>query len=63
MSQRTQIQQFFSIADVAEALGLSTKTVRRLVAAGALKAHKIGKQLRISDYDYRAFVALRRTSI
>lgn len=51
---------FFTVDEVAEALGVSAKTVRRRIADGALKVHRFGPLLRISEDDYRAFVALRR---
>ena len=52
--------RFFSVDEVAQDLGVSGKTVRRRINDGELRAHRIGRQLRISEQDYRAFVALRR---
>ena len=46
-----------SVSVVAELLGVSTKTVRRLITRGDLKAHRIGSGLRISEEDLRAYVA------
>lgn len=51
---------FFTVEDVATNLGVSTKTVRRHIISGALKSYKIGRSRRISDEDYRAFLAIRR---
>ena len=34
-----------SVPDVAKALGLSTKTVRRYIAAGLLTAYRVGPKL------------------
>jgi excisionase family DNA binding protein len=34
-----------SVPDVAEALGVSTKTVRRYIAAGLLTAYRVGPKL------------------
>jgi excisionase family DNA binding protein len=51
--------KFFTIAEVAERLRVSTRTVRRWIKAGDLIAHRIGG-LRIAENDLRAFLALRR---
>jgi excisionase family DNA binding protein len=55
-----KIPSFYSVDEVAGALGVSTKTVRRLIKGQDLRAHEIGGQLRISNDDYAAFVAARR---
>lgn len=41
--------RFLSIADVAERLDLSTKTIRRWIAAGELPVHRLGRQFRVSE--------------
>ena len=43
---------FYSIAEAAEMSGQSQKTVRRHIAAGKLKAEKIGSCYRISKESY-----------
>jgi excisionase family DNA binding protein len=48
---------FFSIAEVAERLNVSTRTVRRWIAAGDLMAHRIGGVVRIAKADFRLFLA------
>ena len=40
------------IHTIADRLGVCDKTVRRLIARGELRAHRIGRQLRISEQDY-----------
>ena len=49
-----------SIPGVAELCDVSERTVRRWIQAGALAAHKLGRQWRISGEDLRAFLAQRR---
>ena len=49
--------------DVAIKLGLSTKTVRRMIAAKKLPAHRIGRQLRILPSDLIAFINRGRTMV
>jgi len=57
-----KMAQFYTVDDIAGALGVSSKTVRRRIAEGQLRAHRIGRQLRISADDFRAYVALQRLS-
>jgi excisionase family DNA binding protein len=52
--------QFYTVDAVAEQLGVSTKTVRRWITAGDLPAHRLGRQLRISNADLATFIAQRR---
>lgn len=43
-------------AEVGERLGVSHRTVTRLIEAGQLKALKIGAQVRIRETDLRKFI-------
>jgi excisionase family DNA binding protein len=52
--------RFFTIAEVAERLGVSTRTVRRWIKVGDLVAYRISGVLRITESDLRAFLALHR---
>ena len=52
--------QLYSVDAIATRFGLSAKTVRRLITSGQLVAHRIGRQLRISETDATAFLARRR---
>ena len=49
--------RFFSIAEVAERFNVSTRTVRRWIAAGDLVAHRIGSVVRVAAADLRLFLA------
>ena len=51
---------FYTVADVATQLGLSTKTVRRWITSKELRFHQLGRQLRISAEDLAAFLGQRR---
>ena len=55
MSSRP-ITRFYTVAQVAELLAVSTRSVRRWIAAGELLAHKFGRQVRISEINLKAFV-------
>ncbi len=54
--------QFFSIQEVADALRVSTRTVRRWIKKWSLAAHRIGAVLRISEADLKSFLACHRGS-
>lgn len=55
-----QLIQFLTIRQVAEQLNVSTRTVRRWIAAEYLVIHRVGSVVRIADNDLRAFLALHR---
>jgi excisionase family DNA binding protein len=54
------INRFYTVAQVADLLAVSHRSVRRWIAAGELLAHKFGRRVRISEIDFRAFIATRR---
>ena len=49
-----------TVQTVAERLNVCDRTVRRLIAAGALRALPVGRSLRVSEEDLQAFVGSRR---
>jgi excisionase family DNA binding protein len=53
--------RFYTVAQVAEMLGVSIRSVRRWIAQGDLRAHRFGRQVRISEVDLRTFVEGGRT--
>jgi excisionase family DNA binding protein len=52
--------KFFTIAQVADFLEVSTRSVRRWVAEGLLVAHRINGLVRISEADFQVFLATHR---
>ena len=58
---REQIN-FLAIHEVAEQLGVSTRTVRRWIENMELVAHRFGRAVRIAERDLQAFVAMHRDS-
>jgi len=54
--------QLLSIAETADRLGVSPKTVRRQIAAGDLPAHRIGRRVLIDPRDLDLFLFDRRLS-
>ena len=55
--------KFFTIAEVAERLNVSTRTVRRWIKSGDLVAYRIRAVVRVADSDLWAFLALYRSRI
>ncbi len=49
-----------SIDELAERWGVSSRTVQRQIKSGALRAHRIGRLLRISDADAEGFLRQNR---
>jgi excisionase family DNA binding protein len=48
------------IDKLAERWGVSTRTVQRKIKSGALRAHRIGRLVRISDADAEDFLRQNR---
>jgi excisionase family DNA binding protein len=54
------IPSFYTIGQVAEALGISTRTVRRWIVNDALAVHRFDGVVRIADRDLLGFLAVHR---
>lgn len=52
----TTTPTLYTIIEVAKLLKVSTKTVRRWIDAGDLIAHRLGRQLRITESDLLTFI-------
>jgi excisionase family DNA binding protein len=57
---RAPAQKFFTIDQIADALNVSGRTVRRWIKDGKLVAHRFGVAVRVGADDFAAFVALHR---
>jgi len=60
LGPRSAGPRLFSISKVAIQLDVSEKTVRREIKRGELPLHRIGRQVRISEWDLAAYIARRR---
>ena len=49
MTPVSQLPRLLSIDEVAQQLGVSTKTIRRWLLAGSLSCHRLGRQIRIAE--------------
>jgi excisionase family DNA binding protein len=52
--------KFYTVAQVAEMLAVSVRTVHRWIERGELPVHRLGGAVRISETDFKVFVALHR---
>ena len=57
---RQRLPSFYTITQVAEALDVSTRTVRRWIAGGALAVHRRDSVVRIAERDLLGFLAVHR---
>jgi excisionase family DNA binding protein len=48
------------VGEVAQRLQVSGKTVRRWIGRRELRAHRLGRQLRVAEDDLAAFLGQRR---
>ena len=53
-------EQFYSLEEVAERLGVSERTVRRWIKSGELPAYKPGREYRIRDGELEEFLQSRK---
>ena len=60
MKRTPSVPRLLTIADVAECLRVSTKTVRRKIDANELAVHRIGRRLRVTEEDLNLFISGRR---
>lgn len=49
-------EEFFTAEELAGKLKVNIMTIYRYIKAGKLKAHKIGKEYRISNKDFEQFI-------
>jgi excisionase family DNA binding protein len=50
------VSQLHSVAEIARRLGVCGRTVQRLVEAGLLLTHRIGRAVRISEEDLQRYL-------
>lgn len=59
-SQQSVKVHFYTVAEVAEFVGVSVRSVRRWIKSGELVAHHFGTAVRIAESDLKAFIARKR---
>ena len=51
-----QKPNFYSTGQVADQLGITGETVRRIIAQGHLRAWKVGQHLRVPEREFRRYL-------
>lgn len=54
--------KFFTVGNVAVHLDVSPRTVHRWIADHQLVVHRIGRSVRVSEADLKAFLAVHRVA-
>jgi excisionase family DNA binding protein len=57
---QTAVASLLRIPQVAEGLGVSTRTVRRVIARGELVACRLGRSVRVHPDDLAAYIDRQR---
>ena len=52
---------FFTVNEVADQLKISVRSVRRLIASGNIRVHRIGRAVRISEIDLADYLDSTRS--
>ena len=60
MTQSQRQFEMLKIEQVADLLNVSTKTVRRLIEREQLHFHRVGRRIRVSRGDLRAYLNVTR---
>lgn len=59
-SERAESTKFYTVGQIADHMEASTRTVRRWIKKKLLLAHRVDGLVRISEADFRAFLAAHR---
>lgn len=55
--------KFLTVEEMAKLLRLGTMTIYRYLKAGKLPAYKFGKEYRVYEDDFKAFIASRKVGV
>lgn len=58
--RKSHPKDFYTAKEIAELFSMNVMTVYRYIKAGKLKAHKIGKEFRISRAEFERFLKKTR---
>ena len=61
MDKNKNQAEYYTAKELAEKLSLNVMTIYRYIKAGKLKAHKIGKEYRITHAEFERFMRNTRT--
>jgi excisionase family DNA binding protein len=56
-----KLPSFLTVQDVADLLGMSIRTVRRMIATGELPVYRFGRSIRIAESDLINLAKIKRS--
>lgn len=56
VTNKSKEKDFYLVSELADSLRVSLMTVYRYIKSGKIKAHKIGKEFRISKAEFERFL-------
>jgi excisionase family DNA binding protein len=59
-TEHAKLDKHFTIEEIAQCLGVCTRTVRRWIDKGLLIAHRFNGLVRVSAVDFQAFLVAHR---
>lgn len=59
-AKTTMIERIYSPEEASEALGISLRTMRKLIKSGAVRHIRIGRLVKIADSDLQSFIDTRK---
>jgi excisionase family DNA binding protein len=60
-SEKSKTQaKLFTVEEIAECVGVCERTISRLIKKGVLVAHRFNGVVRISEADFKSFLAAHR---
>jgi excisionase family DNA binding protein len=59
-SEHSNLEKLFTIEETAQCIGVCTRTVRRWIEKDLLIAHRFNGLVRISEADFKSFLATHR---
>ena len=60
MCEKAELEPFFSVDEIADSVGMSPRSVRRWIDEEGLAAHTLGRSVRISESDWKAFLEKKK---
>lgn len=60
MNNPSSLPRLLTVDEVADVLGLSTKTIRRRIDSGDIPAHRLGRAIRVAEADLLSYLGKTR---
>lgn len=60
MNSPSSLRRLLTVDEVADLLGLSTKTIRRRIDSGDIPTHRLGRAIRVTEADLLSYLGKTR---